>query len=365
MLNLQILTGIPGRDLLIPNFVKYSKTLLGVQRHRVKRWVGSIMFILLKSFCTLLKPSIVLTYSNTLKPDGVGAQLQRLLALRSLCEGLDLGYKHTEIASVAIHPLDSYQSLEEMEYFVSELNHEFFMRDRKFDATLETVEIRASVLKFKVLWAQAIRSVLLKKQIVIHCVEPYSVAECDPKIYSKTLEYLPNFIPLQRTARTLAIHYRRGVGGFSVQIGEKLPREISSKYFTSVVREIIHTSTESHFRLLIFTDAPSSDITFKPPANQLDLWKNSQRFSEGEMQVVGLDLEEIFRDVTSSTEVVYGGNPLQVIKRLASMDHLVLSRSSFGYVAAILNTEGNIYFPSGFWHIPKKGWNVIKEANHE
>ena len=64
-------------------------------------------------------------------------------------------------------------------------------------------------------------------------------------------------------------------------------------------------------------------------------------------------------------EFAFGGDPLDVIKSLASADHLILSRSSFGYVAAILNPKGQVYFPSQFWHVPMKGWQIIRESNYE
>ena len=346
------------------NLKKNLKQLLRFLRRWNKTLIGIIAFRLLKVLCTFTKPNVILTYSNKKKPDGVGAQLQRLFALRSLCGSLGLGYKHTKIASVAIHPLDSYQTLEEMEEFVSELNHEFFMLDSKYNEYLETLEINVITLKFTELFIQVFKSNFTKKQIIIHCVEPYLIAECDPHIYSDILSFLPNFVPLERDFGTLGIHYRRGVGGFSVQIGEKLSREISSEYFVSIARKIVSDPIANSLKLLIFTDSPSADVVFKPPASQLDLWKTSQRFVDGEMQVIGMDLEKIFQDVISNVEGVYGGNPLHVIKSLASMEYLVLSRSSFGYVAAILNTEGKIYFPSGFWHIPKKGWKVIEEVDH-
>ncbi len=347
------------------NIKKNLKKLLRFLRRWNKSFFGIIAFRLLKILCAVTKPNVILTYSNSKKPDGVGAQVQRLLALRSLCQSLGLGYKHTKIASVAIHPLDSYQTLEEMKEFVSELNHEFFMLDSKYNESLETLEINIPKLKFTEMFFQVFRSTFTKKQIVIQCVEPYSIAECDPHIYSDILSFLPNFAPLKREFGTLGIHYRRGVGGLSVQIGEKLSREIGSEYFVSIARKIIHDPIASSLKLLIFTDSPSADVVFKPLPSQLDLWKTSQRFVDGEMQVIGMDLGKIFQEVISNVEVVYGGNPLHVIKSLASMEYLVLSRSSFGYVAAILNTEGKIYFPSGFWHIPKRGWKVIEEVNDD
>ena len=354
---------------MTPNRVARLKQVLRSIHRRNQLILGSVLFAILKFSCFLLKPKIVLTYSNSLKPDGVGAQLQRIFAIRSLADTLGLGYKHTSISSVAVHPLDPYQTIEEMKIFVSRLNQEFLIKDSGIDSTTELVDYEVRELSFSRLFLCILKSRIKKRQILIKCVEAYSIVERDPKIYSNLIEFLPNYIPLHANenanVKTLAIHYRRGVGGLSVQSGEKISREISSSYFVSISKKILDQNLGKSLRLVIYTDSPPNDLIFSPPPNQLNLWENSQRFSGGEMQVMGLNLEKIFEDISSSVEVVYGGDPLEVIQALASADHLVLSRSSFGYVAGLMNNRGEIYFPSEFWHIPKRGWQVIREADYE
>ncbi len=341
------------------------KRVLRLVHRRNQLILGSILLGIAKFSCFFLKPKIVLTYSNSLKPDGVGAQLQRIFAIRSLADTLGLGYKHTSISSVAVHPLDPYQTIEEMKIFVSRLNQEFLIKDSKFDDTVDLVDYEVRELTFSRLFLCILKCSIRKKQILIKCVVAYSIVESDPKIYSKLIQFLPNYIPLHANAKTLAIHYRRGVGGLSVQSGEKISREITSSYFVSISKKIMHQSMDKSLRLVIYTDSPPNDLIFSPPPNQLNLWENSLKFNGGEMQIMGLDLEKIFEDISSSVEVVYGGDPLDVIKALASAHHLVLSRSSFGYVAGLLNNHGEIYFPSEFWHIPKRGWKVITEVDYE
>ena len=49
------------------------------------------------------------------------------------------------------------------------------------------------------------------------------------------------------------------------------------------------------------------------------------------------------------------------IERLATADILVMSKSSFSYLAAILNVEGIVlYHP--FWHCPPDSWLVTKPS---
>lgn len=342
-----------------------AKRKLGRIRRLSNYLVGKLLFVLFKGFCFLVKPRIILTYANHLKTDGVGAQLQRIFAIRSLAHNLGFGYQHTGIRSIAIHPLDPYQTLDEMEGFVKQLNFEFVMEDSNFDYHLKFRTVEVVSLSFGVLFSCTFNAIWKPGPVLIQCVEPYAVAELDPNLYSNLQSFLPNFHSLPCQQDVIGIHYRRGVGGFSVQAGEKISRELASGYFVSVAKKIATENSHGNSKIVVFTDAPSRDGTYRPPVDQLDLWSNSQRFTEGEMQLLGLDLNQIFEQVSSDVEIVYGGDPLDVIKRLSGMSYLVLSRSSFGYVAALLNKSGAIYFPSQFWHTPKKGWKVMKESDYE
>jgi hypothetical protein len=196
-------------------------------------------------------------------------------------------------------------------------------------------------------------------------VEPYPVSEFDPNLYRGILHFLPNFVLPPKKASIVAVHYRRGVGGFAIQQGESVSREIPGNYFAAVAKEIIDATKHPGVKLVVFTDSPTEDFVYVPPTEQSHLWTSSPNFIQGKMQVQGLDVREVFSEVSDDVEVVFGGDPLEVIKRLASADHLILSRSSFGYVAAILNSKGRVYFPSQFWHVPMKGWHVVRELGYK
>jgi len=350
---------------LIRVLVNYLKMFLRPLRRKMQRSQGVCLFGLLKLFCNLLKPNIVLTYLNTSKMDGVGAQLQRILAIRSLAKSLNLGYLHTEIDSVAIHPLDSYQNINEMKAFLHRLNHEFRMQSTEEYLVENLRQTQTDTLTFSFLFSCILGAKFSRKQTLIRLVEPYPISELDPDLYQGICRFLPNLVLPLKTGVSVAVHYRRGVGGFATQRGEKISREIAGNYFAALVKEIIETNQITDLKLKVFTDAPTEDVVFTPPNVQSDLWTNSPSFSEGQMYVLGLNVQDYFKDIPFDVEVFYGGDPLEVIKTLASADHLILSRSSFGYVAAILNKGGKVYFPSQFWHAPMKGWRIIRESIYE
>ena len=346
-------------------FIQSLKRFLGPFRQSLRQIHGSIVFKLLKFFCRLLRPSIALTYLNTRKADGVGAQIQRILAIRSLSHSLNLGYLHTGVSSLAIHPLDSYQDEDEMTAFLLKLNHEFWMESSKDLSLGDFCEITANTLSFRFLFLGIFKSKILRKKILVQLVEPYPISEFDPDLYEDITRFLPNLDLQKKVDPVIAVHYRRGVGGFAVQRGEKVSRELAGEYFATLVKEIIATHHLRNFKLLVFTDSPSDDLIFVPPDHQSHLWNTSTGFTEGKMHVIGLELKNFFQDMSDSLEVIYGGDPLDVIKSLATADHLILSRSSFGYVAAVLNDKGEIYIPSKFWHTPLSRWNIVQESTFE
>ena len=345
--------------------VQFLKRSLRPLWQKIRRFYGLLLFRFLKVCCVLLKPKIALTYLNTTKADGVGAQIQRILAIRSLSATLHLGYLHTEINSLAIHPLDSYQNNDEMEVFLLKLNHEFWMHNSGGNFVEVVCERQTDTLTFSFLFSCVLKSKFSNKQTLIRLVEPYPISEYDPNLYQGILHFLPNFVLPPKAGVVVAVHYRRGVGGFAVQQGERVSREIAGTYFATLVREIIDNHKGSDLKVIVFTDSPIEDAIYKPLDDQNHLWLNSPRFNHGKMHVQGLDVREVFRGVSADIQVLYGGDPLEVIKRLASADHLILSRSSFGYVAAILNNNGKVYFPSQFWHVPMKSRQIIRESVYE
>jgi hypothetical protein len=326
---------------------------------------GVVLFKLLEVLTLLLKPPVAISYDNSSKPDGVGAQIQRLLAIRSLTKNLGLGYVHSGVASVAVHPLDPYQTPAEFQEFINELNSVFFINNYSDFISKDSNVIRKRTLSFQFLFQVIFSAKFFSKNTLVLCVEPYAVSDFDPNNYSGILQELPNFQPIEFSKLSLGIHYRRGVGGMAVQKGEKISRELPVKYFVGLANELVQDQELAGSEIIIYTDAPSVNLRYEPPANQLELWEQSPRFSNGIMDVLGVNHSDEFNALVWAPRIVQGGDPIQAIRELAGLDILIMSRSSFSYIGAILNPNGDIYFPKSFWHPPLKGWHIVNEAKLE
>lgn len=327
-----------------------------------RRLLGNCKYILVRYLIKFLRPKLALTYQNEFKQDGVGAQLQRVLAIRSLSDNLKLSYLHTPIASIAIHPLDPYQTEMEMRNFLARLNREFYMPTTPGLEKVEKITVEMIALTFSGLARAVLLSVLKRKMILISCTEPYGVSEFDPRMLSEIASQLPYLSRIKKDGFNIALHIRWGVGGMTVQKGEKTPRQMELGYYFFLLKSILSNLDNLPVNVTIFTDAPIEDLEFALPQTQIELWQNSLSVENGIMSVTGLNLEEQFSKLGIKPRIVRGGDPLLAIRDMANSDILIMSRSSFSYVAGILNEGRNVYCPSSFWHKPLPGWKIVEES---
>jgi len=338
-----------------------DKTKIRLLSAKYSSFVG--LEILFCPFISFLGKNLVLSYNANQKIDGTGAQLQRILSIYALSCRYKMGFKKSQIGSVAIHPLDNINSDQELNSYLDELNELFQLPEKETNATSNTDTFIVS-LRFRNLALAALKSYIFRKQITLHVVTPYGVSDYHPDSYrsiTNNLFHWKNEIDSCQvnSKKKISVHYRSGVGGMAIQKGEKFPREIRIDYFINIVDSIIQSlDKEVDFEILIFTDAPSQNIQYIPPDNQTLLWSTSPGFAAGIMNVKGNDLASSLKKYGDRCSIHIGGNPLTAIKFMSESDYLIMGRSSLSYVAAILNKEGVIYYPPKFWHPPMSHWKI-------
>jgi hypothetical protein len=60
-------------------------------------------------------------------------------------------------------------------------------------------------------------------------------------------------------------------------------------------------------------------------------------------------------------EVYEGGSETEVWQTIVTADIVILSRSSFGMIPALVAKGKVIYTP--FWHYPIRGWDVVRDPD--
>jgi hypothetical protein len=319
-----------------------------------KRFTATLLGFLLRK---MRNKRIWLTYDANAKTDGTGAQIQRILAISAVALDLGFSYIHTGISDIAVHPLDPYQDVNSRRDFVAEVNHVFELPSDDLPQQIHLIEIYS--LNSLKLFCLTMRAILSGGKYLLKVGEPFSIIDHRPEIYRLAISNLVNWNsfldsipPLHKAQEFVGVHYRQGVGGMAIQDGEKVPRELPSSYFVKAIHQYISRK----MAVIIFTDAPKENLVFTIPDDQIQLWKTNPGVMGSTMKINASDLSLFNMAFPEKVEIISGGNPLFAIGEMSKAPYLIIGRSSLSYIAALLNSQGTIIYPPGFWHPPLKSW---------
>ncbi|HEY7248238.1 MAG TPA: hypothetical protein VH678_30615 [Xanthobacteraceae bacterium] len=276
---------------------------------------------------------LVLTYDNTKMTDGVGAQLQRIYGIYSISRLLGVSYFHSPLGRVDNQGLSALEQNVDDPNFHHEFNDVFKI---KSDVTLtndfRSIDLREISMKtFDELIAMYHAETSNKRPYLLRLVLPYGIADLFPDCYKicKEISPFPTSVPNGRQLR-VAIHVRRG--DVSVDTDRILP----NAYYISVAQDVVAVleALMIDYIIELHTEVPSVDAEMC-------------RLAE-----FGV-LPNLTRCVNETA--------INCLEKLATADILIMSRSSFSYVAAILNRNGLIlYYP--FWHAAPSSWITVGPA---
>jgi len=284
--------------------------------------------------------------------DGLGAQLQRVIAVRGLAAYWGLSSWQPKIQKIAIHPLDGLDSNSSVAEYIQSVN---VLIDGKVLKSEEKIHYLENPGFFAILLV-FLRTIVRRDHINLMLSLPFRFVDSLPDIYSlgayNYRERLKQHITLKR-APGIAIHNRWATGSGVIQPGQNVSRSVSLDRFKSVLERRFKTLIFDD--LLLFTDAPSEAIRFVPDSKAQESWTETAGFDFRGIDILGQSKQEIDL-VFPDASIVRGGNPLETLANLSVAKTIVLSNSSFGYVAAILSSNSEVLIPKEFWHPPLKGW---------
>lgn len=335
------------------------KCLAGLMRFL--KWIRNrshqhLRGILVKSalfFCKLVSSNLILTYDNRDPKDGTGAQLQRILSIFALAKFLNLKYIHAGILDISTHPLDPFQTHRSRMQFVEELNNVFQLDN---DEISNPIGITVPVLNIRKLLFYTTYAKIKRHELVLRIVEPYPIVDYCSSVY----QYLPDITlkpggEMEEHSNLIVLHYRYGVGGFAKYHNQSTSRQLDYAFYINALDSIPSQQIEDS-RIIMLTDAPLPETIYEPPVDQIHFWINTPNFDGRYMTIEQSEVEDFFANSKYSIEVVRGGDPLEALSVMANARVLVMGKSSLSYVAALLNKNGTIYYPTGFWHTPLRGW---------
>lgn len=341
--------------------ITYSKNVLKKHRQLSLRFFNHALIKVIKKLIKISGIEIALMNNTVAKIDGVGAQLQRLIALVALCNYIKMPFVQQEFSDVSVHPLDPFQDPKSKTIFLNKVNFLF-----KFNGnTVENKDIfnvidiphLSSVQLLKVI----LKAILLKKSIIVKVIEPYKITNHYQDMCLNLNNNFQNWVAFVKNFKkdvnsdVIYIHYRQGVGGLVVYPGQKISREMPLNYYLDKVNDIKLTAPNLN-SVFIFTDAPKANLEYVPDSFQKSHWEGTPGFTSGKLHIKGNNFVLDFSSKGLNVQTVSGGDPLEAIAIMSLASYLITSRSSLSYVAGLLNASGRIYYAHEFWHPKPNSW---------
>lgn len=319
---------------------------------------------LTRCFPAKIRDRLWLTYNSNDIVDGTGSQIQRILSIHFLSRVIKCSYLHSEIEDLTVTQLDPFYEDHEIKKYILELN-DVFRLDSYPSAYLPPDKIRILVRKnitsLNVLSGLVWLTFHKKTNLVFRVTLPYKIVDklnFDSSYFTRILQRLSAYHTKDFYDTTLVIHLRRGWGREIIAPGETSPRILPLSYYVEAIRFMLSHAQSCGIRIekiLILTDAPHLPLKYKPPISQLDRW-DKNNFTDEHTFFDALPDEELAAISNLPLEIIRGGNPLTAISIMSQSNFLILSRSSLGYLSALLNSNGAVLYPPNFWHRKQPHW---------
>jgi hypothetical protein len=291
-------------------------------------------------------PHVAVTYANDKMQDGAGAQLQRMYGIYALSRALGVAYVHSPIEHLGYHGLLALENNAPSSGLLAECNRVFHI-----PSDIELPETRV-IHEMQDADAGAIEAIKhagsdgTNFHLIRICL-PYPVTDRDPEAY-RCVKALSPFPYRGSEVFRLAIHVRRGEQ-YALGSDRMLP---NSYYVSCALRfQAILKSLGVPFVCELYTEVATKQFEVTPQHHGI-----SGRISHNVAYGPDMNHLEDF-DAVPNLERYINTDPVETLGRMATADALILSRSSYSYVAALLSQNGIVvYYP--FWHSAMKEWLI-------
>ena len=313
--------------------------------------------------------SVCIQYNSEKWNDGCGAQVQRIAAIYSIAKEFKLNFVHSRIRWFESNPGDGFSNKEQMDRFIVSLNkflklenHICLHTHKRRNFTYRRVfRFRLTTRVF--FFIQKVYFRVTRQNVLYSIDNPYLLIENYPDIY----KHFSNEFAKSLTDKILVEQNRK----FSVHLhirtdkeGNKLmkARHVELQFYVDLLQKL--EQINRHFginaKVVVHTDAPIEETKWYPiqiTEETAKFWRESGVMSDsGYIELNPINFSGILPFV-EDLEILRLADPLTSWSRMSAADVLVMNKSSFSFVGALLNSNGFKIGPS-FRHKFPREWNV-------
>jgi hypothetical protein len=302
---------------------------------------------------------VYLTYDNEAKQDGIGAQLQRILGIFSICRKLKLKYSHADIVGTVEELSHNLNSPEELDELLNEVNKKFRLPSDALPAEYRIIKIHnISSRKLLELVAKAYWN---REYIVVKICLPYGLIEKFPDWYElagKEIRSSKSYISTSPKSQVV-VHVRYGYKPIVGSNSASSPRFLPLEYYPLALEQLFKKENlDPMTPVVVHTDIPKSDGGWVPyqETKISELESIGYEFTEHGLQYETVDLKAVYFSGYANLTVKYSEPVLETLEDMYASKYLLMSRSSFSYIAGIINPN-RVYIPRQHGHVKLKRWS--------
>lgn len=309
--------------------------------------------------------TLYLTYDNQQLQDGYGAQLMRIIGIYSLAKKFRLHYVHSPILETVEELAHNINNLEELSLLTDQVN-DFFALPSSTDRKIFDEVVSVKSLGWKFFLKSILKYQFSKKNVLIRILLPFPVIERIPNAYAIGTKYIKlanKDLFRENLANEIVVHVRMSYGQSTTISPHVRPRFLPTDYYVDLLRARLSLNPDQReMKILVHTDMPNISRTWTPTAKRLQQnIEFGEKVIHGKINVIGKDLSKRFRELgCHKLEICYESQFLVAFLDMATAGTLIMSRSSFSYLAALFN-ENEVVWPSGYWHVKLRKWKQSGE----
>ena len=211
----------------------------------------------------------------------------------------------------------------------------------------------------------------LSKGLLLEIEDFYQFTSIDPDMYTRLQSQMPLTIKLDKPARVTEIHVHLRYVNFA--IGTE--RYLDPNYYLIALRDITSNLLQNglDYKIFIHSDFSNSannteihkhhismdTITY---LNHLNLLNEDQTPNKNVLNLAH-KTQSLLLESFDNTSICRDEDLLKALTKMTQADYLVLSKSSFAFIAGIFNIAGRIYTPE-YWNNAPSNWVKLQDVDY-
>jgi hypothetical protein len=253
------------------------------------------------------------------------------------------------------HNVTSEASMQEL---LDDVNDRYTLPSSELPKEVEIQKIHN--LTLPILFSYKLKSVFGKRDILLSICLPFGIIDKHPDWY----KYAGSKIRANTQSRKvpkkyrMVVHVRYGYKPIAGSNSGSSPRFLPLTYYPDAVKEILkQQKLPLDTEILVHTDIPNESGKWKPfqESKISELAAIGYEINESSLDFEGIDLKSEYFSDFPNLSVKHCAPLLETLDDMIAADVFLMSRSSFSYIAGIVN-QNDVYMPRSHGHGKMSRW---------